>query len=118
MRERMLIIGVGCLLDLLFGDPHFLWHPVQGIGWLIEKTEKMLRKIFSISPEPEADKGKKRVAGAFLVLVVLFLTLGIVWGLLKLAGLVHTRFKNCSFLRPVLSDACHEVFKDREHEGI
>ena len=121
MRERMLIIGVGCLLDLLFGDPHFLWHPVQGIGWLIEKTEKMLRKIFSISPEPEADKGKKRVAGAILVLVVLFLTLGIVWGLLKLAGLVHPGLKialSCVLCYQMLAMKSLKTESMKVYEGL
>lgn len=121
MRERMLIIGVGCLLDLLFGDPHFLWHPVQGIGWLIEKTEKCLRKIFSISPEPEADKGKKRVAGAILVFVVLFLTLGIVWGLLKLAGLVHPGLKialSCVLCYQMLAMKSLKTESMKVYEGL
>lgn len=33
------------LLDLLIGDPDFIPHPVVGIGKLIEKTERILRKI-------------------------------------------------------------------------
>lgn len=89
MERRIFILCVGCLLDLLFGDPHFLWHPVRGIGKVIELTEKGLRKLLKISPEPEADCAKKRAAGGLLVLVVLGVTLGVTAGVLVLAGLLH-----------------------------
>lgn len=39
-----LVIGYG--LDLLLGDPHWLYHPVRLIGWLISKGEKGMRRIF------------------------------------------------------------------------
>ncbi len=35
------------LLDLLFGDPRALPHPVQGIGWLCVKFEQVTRHVFS-----------------------------------------------------------------------
>ncbi len=35
---------VGFILDLLFGDPHGLPHPVRLIGWLVLKLEGMLYK--------------------------------------------------------------------------
>lgn len=57
-------VTVGFLLDLLLGDPQRLWHPVQGIGWLIARGEPLLRRIF-----PPSEKGEL-AAGAVLVLLV------------------------------------------------
>jgi len=89
MKERILILCVGGLLDLFLGDPHWLWHPVRGIGKAIEWTERGLRRMMRIRPEREADAGKKRAAGIMLVSAVLLITLAVAWGLLILAGIVH-----------------------------
>jgi adenosylcobinamide-phosphate synthase len=35
----------GALLDLVFGDPRWLPHPIRGIGWLVGTLERVLRKI-------------------------------------------------------------------------
>ncbi len=37
-------LAVGAGADLAFGDPHWLPHPVQGIGWLIRSLEHGLRR--------------------------------------------------------------------------
>ena len=37
---------LGFCLDLLLGDPHFLYHPIRIIGNLIAWTEKWIRKCF------------------------------------------------------------------------
>lgn len=51
---------IGCLLDMLFGDPRWLPHPVVGFGKLISWGEKRL------------NKGKSRTAkGALLVLLLI-----------------------------------------------
>lgn len=63
----MLTLGalvLGFILDLLIGDPHFLYHPIRLVGNLISVTEKGLRKIF-----PTTEKGEL-TAGVFLVLIV------------------------------------------------
>ena len=93
MKERILIICAGCILDLIFGDPHWLWHPVRGIGKIIEWTERGLRRLFGIRPEKEADIGKKKAAGILLVLVVLTTTLAVTFGMLTLAGMLHPAFR-------------------------
>ena len=64
MYHSLIALSAGFLLDLLLGDPHWMWHPVRGIGWLISKGEGICRKIF-----PATEKGE-RLAGAALVLVV------------------------------------------------
>ena len=32
MRETALALLLGMALDLLLGDPHFIYHPVRAIG--------------------------------------------------------------------------------------
>ncbi|MCM1567916.1 MAG: adenosylcobinamide-phosphate synthase CbiB [Roseburia sp.] len=89
MKERILIICVACMLDLLLGDPHWLWHPVCGIGKVIEWTERGLRRLFGIRPERDADIRKKKLAGILLAALVLFAVLAITGGLLALAEVLH-----------------------------
>lgn len=74
IQNRIFVIAVAVILDLIIGDPHFLWHPVQGIGALISGVEKMLRKQLKIKDDAEADVVKKRVAGFFLSIVVITLS--------------------------------------------
>ena len=35
---------LGFVLDLIFGDPHGLVHPVQIIGWFIDKLNSLAKK--------------------------------------------------------------------------
>lgn len=57
-------VVLGFLLDLLLGDPRFLYHPVRVIGKMITGFEKMLRALF-----PKT-KGGERTAGVVLVIFV------------------------------------------------
>ena len=43
----LLAVAVGFVLDLLIGDPRWLYHPICVIGNLIAVLEKVIRKIFS-----------------------------------------------------------------------
>ena len=53
-----LLLGLG--VDLLLGDPRWLPHPVQGIGWLIGKLEAALRRAGATfldgAADPPADR--------------------------------------------------------------
>lgn len=89
MLERAGIISVGILLDLLFGDPHWLYHPVQGIGAVISKVEKMLWRIFRLSAVRDENVWKKRLAGGILVVIVLFGSVGIAAGVLYAVKKIH-----------------------------
>ena len=80
MKYHILAFGAGFLLDQLFGDPYFLPHPIRGIGWLIAKTEKMLRDGNPQENSPEREAAERR-QGKLLVAVVLLLT-GIVVALI------------------------------------
>jgi adenosylcobinamide-phosphate synthase len=68
IKLHLAAVLTGCFLDLCFGDPRRLWHPVCGIGRLIIRLEKKLRKAF-----PKGEKGEKR-AGLWLVILVLLVT--------------------------------------------
>lgn len=71
MTDRIIVLVTAFILDMIIGDPHWLWHPVQGIGRLIEYTERLLRRVFALREEREADRGRKKVAGGILVILVL-----------------------------------------------
>lgn len=64
MFYSLIALCIGFLLDLLLGDPHWLYHPIRLIGSLINKTESILRKVF-----PKSAKGEG-LAGLFLVIIV------------------------------------------------
>ncbi len=72
-----MILCAAFVLDLLLGDPMWLWHPVRGIGQLITGLEKGLWKGFRISSKPEAHKMRKRAAGALLAVLTVSISTGI-----------------------------------------
>ncbi len=81
--RHLLILLAGFLLDLVFGDPLWLPHPVQGVGWLINRLEPVSRGLFLKTPRGEW------LAGLCMTLSVLLLSVGIAWGVIALGGLVH-----------------------------
>ena len=83
MELSLLAVVLGFLLDLLIGDPHWLYHPIRLVGHLISSLEKLLRILF-----PKTEKGEL-TAGVFLLVLVSGITAGTVWMLLALAGLLH-----------------------------
>lgn len=83
MKQSWIALIIGYILDLILGDPHSWWHPVQGIGSVITATEKILRKIF-----PKNEKSE-RIAGGILVCIVLIVSTGIPALLLWAAGNIH-----------------------------
>lgn len=83
MELSILAVVLGFLLDLLFGDPHWLYHPIRLVGALIGELEKLLRRLF---PKTE---GGELTAGVFLLILTAGITTGCAWGLLYLAGRIH-----------------------------
>lgn len=45
IKIRVLVIGIGFLLDCLIGDPVWLYHPVRIMGKMISFLEEKLRKL-------------------------------------------------------------------------
>ena len=60
VQNRIIVLFIAAAVDLLIGDPHWLWHPVQGVGSLISFFEKILRRIFAVPPRREARGNTKR----------------------------------------------------------
>ena len=79
MGDWILALMIGFVLDLLLGDPEWLYHPVCIIGKYISFTEKKLR----------ARGGNLRRSAVFLTVstvVLTMLTVGMILWLLSLLG--------------------------------
>lgn len=74
---------LGLFMDLFFGDPRWLYHPVRIIGKGISVFEKYLRKIF-----PKTEKGERN-AGFVLVVLICFLSGIIPFVILYIAYDIH-----------------------------
>ena len=94
--KLLIALVAGFILDLIIGDPRCLIHPVQIIGWVIDKTKKLLFKmIYGTSFQEVSEKKlprKKRAemaAGFFLTAFVVGGTFAVIFGLLYVAGRIH-----------------------------
>lgn len=114
IQNRIWVLVIAAAVDLLIGDPHWLWHPVQGVGSLISLLERGVRNLFSV-PVREETAGKKqeeqprvhdktdpytvetedsrrireRIAGCLMVLLVLAVSTGAVVLILQICSKVH-----------------------------
>lgn len=64
MTYMTIAVVAGFILDLIFGDPRWLYHPVRLIGHLISGSERIIRSFL-----PKSKTGE-RIGGGILVLVV------------------------------------------------
>lgn len=78
MRFGIAALIAGYLLDLLLGDPEWLYHPVRLIGKLISRTEKRLR----------ARGGNLRAGAVFLTASTVLVTMAVTALVLWLLGLL------------------------------
>ncbi|SCK00758.1 cobalamin biosynthesis protein [uncultured Eubacterium sp.] len=81
--EVVIVVCAGFVLDLLFGDPHWLPHPIRLIGLMISGCEKVLRRIFPSS------KGGEFIAGIFLNVIIVCTSFAIPYFLLKGLTWIH-----------------------------
>ena len=79
----LLACMTGFGLDLIFGDPYWLYHPIRLIGHLISFLEKPLRSVAGKSPK------KQIVAGGILWLLVILISTGIPCLMLWAAEKIH-----------------------------
>ena len=84
VKWTALALILGFLIDLLLGDPRWLYHPVRIIGNGISLLEKILRRMFPKTP------GGEKTAGFFLVLLICIVSGGVPFLLLYLAYHIHT----------------------------
>lgn len=86
-------LAAGFLLDLIFGDPRWLYHPVCLIGKLISVLEKGIRRIF-----PKTNAGELAGGVVETVLVCLFsfgvpaVILFLLYGHFPVAGVILETF--------------------------
>lgn len=73
-------IVAGFILDLVFGDPHWLPHPICLIGNLIGFLDKNLRKLFGTS------NAGLLFGGGVMVVIVLGVSFAVPYFILQLAG--------------------------------
>lgn len=86
IKWTALALILGFFIDLLAGDPRWLYHPVRIIGNGISFLEKILRRIF-----PGTERGERN-AGLVLVVIVCTFAALIPFGILYLAYHMHVVF--------------------------
>ena len=113
MNGKMTILAciTGFLLDCIFGDPVWMYHPIRVIGNLISVLEKGLRKLLcSRIPASEQRKKNKRevLAGGILWILTVSLSFLVPAVLLFAAGKVHPAVR---FLLETFW--CYQIFAAR-----
>ena len=93
-QNRIIVLFIAAAVDLLIGDPHGLWHPVQGIGSLISVSERSLRSLFAVPPRQDGAAGegvkiRERIAGLLMAFLVLLMSTAVVLFLLEVCGRFH-----------------------------
>ena len=93
-QNRIIVLFIAAAVDLIIGDPHGLWHPVQGIGSLIGVSERSLRSLFAVPPRQDGAAGegvkiRERIAGILMVFLVLLMSTAAVLFLLEVCGRIH-----------------------------
>ena len=82
--EILIAAIIGFILDLIFGDPHCMPHPIRLIGFFISKGEKIVRKII-----PK----KEFLGGMILTIFVVGISFIIPFGILFAAGSINIYLK-------------------------
>lgn len=116
-------VFIACVLDLIFGDPYWLPHPIRFIGWLISKTEKLLRKhIAKKAPSSVDEKAKlERRAGLVLMLTVVAVSFLAVYVLLEVARAISPilfHILNIYFIYASLAARCLAVEAKKVYAAI
>lgn len=85
--EILIAVITGFLLDLVFGDPQWLPHPVRLIGFLISKGEIFIRRML-----PESKRGEL-AGGTVLAVFITVISFAILFWILHFAGIINTYLK-------------------------
>lgn len=98
--EILISMVLGFVLDLIFGDPMWLPHPIRLIGNTISKGEKVTRKIF---------KEKEFIAGMLLSIFVVGMSFIVPFLILYFLGKVNTYLKiavEAFFIYQIMATKC------------
>lgn len=79
----MIALAAGFVLDLIFGDPHWMPHPICLIGSMISKGEKVIRGVL-----PKTEKAEL-AGGILLVIIVAAVSTAVPFAILWAAGQIH-----------------------------
>lgn len=90
MKFHIIAFFSGFILDLILGDPYWLFHPIRLIGSLISEFEKKLLNYRSKeAAETDRDTAKELRRGAILVILVVIITAITAAAILLGAYLIH-----------------------------
>lgn len=120
LTYHMIAFVGGFVLDLVFGDPHALPHPIRLIGTLIAGLEKKLLKL------QMRDEKKEFYKGILLVVLVLFstgavaaLVLVVAYWLHPVAGIVIESVMTYQILATkCLKDESMKVYQSLNEQGL
>lgn len=113
--EHIAAILIGFVLDLIFGDPVWLYHPVRIIGHMISGGEKLARRIF-----PETDRGKF-VGGMVMSICVILLSGAVPFFLLWGLSLINPWLAfvvECFFCYQILATKCLKTESMRVYDQL
>ena len=87
MEYHIIAFFSGFLLDLMFGDPYWMPHPIRLIGSLIAKVEKCF-----LEKKKKRDEKKELRQGVYMVIIVLLGTVTVTTLILYLAYYINCYF--------------------------
>mgnify|MGYP000048477504 FL=1 len=120
LTYHMIAFVCGFVLDLVFGDPHALPHPIRLIGTLIAGLEKKLLKL------QMRDEKKELYKGILLVVLVLFSTgavaalvlVGAYWLHLAVGIVVESVMTYQILATKCLKDESMKVYQSLNEQGL
>jgi adenosylcobinamide-phosphate synthase len=117
--KQFFYIGIAIALDLCFGDPYWLYHPVRLIGKAISTIKKWIQKVF---PRDNGIQKKKEIlGGAFLAMTVVVGTYLVTAGILKAAALIHPALAaalEIFWMYQILAAKCLKVESDKVYRDL
>lgn len=116
---RLSFIAVALILDMLFGDPYWLYHPVQMIGKAISGLLKCLQR--GCSRKNGIQKKREMFAGGVLAVVIVGGTYLVTAGMLYVVRKVHplpALFLEVFWMYQILAAKCLKIESDKVYRDL